>query len=203
VGTELLRLVPSLALELPGLPLDRPPWLLVADVARLIEALAASRALRELEARPGGVFIHPDAEVEDGATIRGPAVLSAGCFVATTAYLRDGVILGPGTHVGPAVELKATIVAGRSAIAHLGYVGNSVIGSRVNLEAGVVVANHLNESPGATIRVRWRGETIDTGQTKFGAVLGDGARVGANSVLSPGTILEAGAIVPRLTLVST
>jgi carbonic anhydrase/acetyltransferase-like protein (isoleucine patch superfamily) len=75
-----------------------------------------------------------------------------------------------------------------------------VIGSGVNLEAGVVVANHLNEAPGTPVALRWRGRTIETGAAKFGAVIGDGALVGANSVLSPGTVLEAGEVVPRLTL---
>jgi carbonic anhydrase/acetyltransferase-like protein (isoleucine patch superfamily) len=40
-----------------------------------------------------------------------------------------------------------------------------------------------------------------TGLVKFGAVLGDGCRIGANSVTSPGTLLPPGTIVPRLTLI--
>lgn len=196
MGVELYQLVPSLARAFPALPLDRPPWRLVAELPALI------RGLRGLGERGGDVFIHPDAVVEPGASIRGPALISAGCSVAATALLREGVILGPRTHVGHAVELKATVVSGDSAIAHLAYVGNSVIGSGVNLEAGVVVANHLNEAPGTPIAVRWRGRTLDTGVLKFGSVIGDGAKVGANSVLSPGTVLEPGQVVPRLTLVS-
>jgi NDP-sugar pyrophosphorylase family protein len=196
------RIVPSLARALPEFALEEPPWILVASLPSAIAALAASGRLRAFEARGGDVFVHPEAEVEPGATFRGPALIGAGCFVARSAYLRDGVVLGPRTHVGHAVELKASVVAGDSAIAHLGYVGNSVIGSGVNLEAGVVVANHWNESPGRTIALRWRGATLETGAAKFGALIGDGAKVGANSVLSPGTVLEPGAIVPRLTLIS-
>ncbi len=195
-------IVPSLARDLPDLPLDRSPWALVETLALTIVELAASGALRGFEARPGDVFVHPEAEVELGASFRGPALIGAGAFVARTAYLRDGVVLGPRAHVGHAVALKATIVAAGSAIAHLGYLGNSVIGSGVNLEAGVVVANHRNEAPGTTIALRFRARTIETGAAKFGALIGDGAVVGANSVLSPGTVLEPGAIVPRLTLIS-
>ena len=201
-GTELFDFVPTLALEFPALDLARAPWELVARVDEAIRSLAASGALADFEACGEDVFIHPGAVIEPGAVIRGPAVISAGCFVATTAYLREGVILGAGARVGHAVELKSSIVCGGSALAHLSYAGNSLIGSRVNLEAGVVLANHLNESPGATVTVRWRALRLDTRQAKFGALVGDGAKVGANSVLSPGTVLEPGTVVPRLTLVS-
>lgn len=198
----LYELVPRLAREFPALALDQPPWVLAARVGQAIEALGDSGALRRFTVSDGNVFVHPDVEVEAGAIVRGPAVISAGCTVAATSYLRAGVLLGPGTRVGHAVELKSCIVSGESAIAHLCYVGNSVIGSRVNLEAGVVVANHLNESPGKTVVVHWRGSAIDTRESKFGALIGDGSAVGANSVLSPGTILASGTVVARLTLVS-
>jgi UDP-N-acetylglucosamine diphosphorylase / glucose-1-phosphate thymidylyltransferase / UDP-N-acetylgalactosamine diphosphorylase / glucosamine-1-phosphate N-acetyltransferase / galactosamine-1-phosphate N-acetyltransferase len=42
---------------------------------------------------------------------------------------------------------------------------------------------------------------VDTGLTKFGAVLGDGTRIGANVVTSPGTLLGPHSVVPRLGLV--
>jgi UDP-N-acetylglucosamine diphosphorylase / glucose-1-phosphate thymidylyltransferase / UDP-N-acetylgalactosamine diphosphorylase / glucosamine-1-phosphate N-acetyltransferase / galactosamine-1-phosphate N-acetyltransferase len=71
----------------------------------------------------------------------------------------------------------------------------------VNLEAGVVLANHYNERQDRSISVLRHGTAVPTGRVKFGAVLGDGCRLGANSVTSPGTLLPPGAIVPRLTLV--
>jgi bifunctional N-acetylglucosamine-1-phosphate-uridyltransferase/glucosamine-1-phosphate-acetyltransferase GlmU-like protein len=180
----LYELVPRLAREFPALPLDRPPWALAARVELAIAALEASGALRRFSVSDGNVFVHPDAAVDARAVLRGPVVISAGCTVAPTAFLRDGVVLGPGTHVGHAVELKSCIVAGGSALAHLGYVGNSVIGSEVNLEAGVVVANHLGSRP-ATIVVNGAA-ALDTGERKFGALIGDRCAIGANSVLSPG-----------------
>lgn len=201
-GTELFELVPTLALEFPALDFARPPWDLVANVGDAIRALARSGALRGFDARGEDVFVHPTAELEPGAVTRGPMVIGARCFVAASAYLREGVILGAGARVGHAVELKSSIVCGGTALAHLSYVGNSLLGSGVNLEAGVVVANHLNESPGTPIAVHWRGQRFETGQAKFGSVIGDGTAIGANSVLSPGTVLEPGTVVPRLSLVA-
>jgi acetyltransferase-like isoleucine patch superfamily enzyme len=71
----------------------------------------------------------------------------------------------------------------------------------VNLEAGVVLANHFNERADRQISAVLAGNAMPTGLEKFGAILGDGCRVGANSVTSPGTLLPPGTVVPRLTLI--
>ena len=64
-----------------------------------------------------------------------------------------------------------------------------------------IIANFRNESADKRIRVRRGDSLIDTGVEKFGALVGDGVRIGANAVLASGTLLDAGAIVPRLGLV--
>jgi len=87
----------------------------------------------------------------------------AGCFVASTAYLRGGVFLDRGVTIGPACEVKSTIVLDSSRLAHLCFVGDSVVGSDVNLEVGVVIANHVNERPEHEITVHIRGQSIQTG----------------------------------------
>jgi UDP-N-acetylglucosamine diphosphorylase / glucose-1-phosphate thymidylyltransferase / UDP-N-acetylgalactosamine diphosphorylase / glucosamine-1-phosphate N-acetyltransferase / galactosamine-1-phosphate N-acetyltransferase len=132
---------------------------------------------------------------------RSAAIISEDCFIASNAYLKGGVMLGANTQVGPGVELKSVICCGDSAFAHLNYVGNSIVGKDVNFEGGSIVANHLNETPGLTIKVKINGQMIDAKQAKFGALVGDGCKIGANAVLSPGTLLEPKTIVPRLALV--
>jgi NDP-sugar pyrophosphorylase family protein len=185
----------------PKLDLSVLPWLNVANVENRFEAQPPVPNLHEFELI-GSAWIHPKAIIEEGVQIRGFAIISAGCFIASDAYLRGGVILGENTHVGSGVELKSVICSGHSDFAHLNYVGNSIIGSGVNFEAGSIVANHLNESVGTTIKIIFKGETIDTEEPKFGALVADSAKIGANSVLSPGTILSVGEIVPRLSLVN-
>jgi UDP-N-acetylglucosamine diphosphorylase / glucose-1-phosphate thymidylyltransferase / UDP-N-acetylgalactosamine diphosphorylase / glucosamine-1-phosphate N-acetyltransferase / galactosamine-1-phosphate N-acetyltransferase len=133
-------------------------------------------------------FVHPDAVIEPGAIMKPPVVIGAGCFVAAHAYLRGGVVLCDGVTVGPGVEVKSSLIGPGSALAHFNFVGDSILGADVNLEAGAVIANHWNERP-------------DSGRMKFGALIGDHCRIGANAVLSPGTILLPETIVPRLALV--
>jgi bifunctional N-acetylglucosamine-1-phosphate-uridyltransferase/glucosamine-1-phosphate-acetyltransferase GlmU-like protein len=86
-------------------------------------------------------------------------------------------------------------------IAHFNFVGDSLIGSHVNFEAGAIVCNHWNERSDKQIRLAYNGQIIETGTEKFGALIGDGCKIGANAVLSPGTILAKNTIVSRLELV--
>ncbi|MDH4298417.1 MAG: LpxA family transferase, partial [Cyclobacteriaceae bacterium] len=97
--------------------------------------------------------------------------------------------------------VKASIIMPQSALAHFNFVGDTILGSMVNMEAGSVIANHLNEREDKTIYVLINGEKISIQATKFGALVGDKTKIGANAVLSPGTILAPNTAVPRLGLV--
>jgi len=84
--------------------------------------------------------------------------------------------------------------------AHLNFIGGSLIGSNVNLEAGSIVADYRNELDDKLIRIRQGDRVIETGVDKFGALIGGGARIGANAVIAPWAVLSAGTRVLRLGL---
>lgn len=197
---NLYDFVPSLSDVIDSGPYALPPWELAANVETLISKEGLKLNVNNYK-QHGNVWIHHSAIVEDNVQIRSAAIIGAGCFTASNAYLRGGVILGANTHVGPGVELKSVICCGDSAFAHLNYVGNSIVGKGVNFEGGSVVANYLNETPGVGIRVKVGENIIDTKQLKFGALVGDNSKIGANAVLSPGTVLEPHSTIPRLALV--
>jgi len=81
------------------------------------------------------------------------------------------------------------------------FIGDSIIGSDVNFEAGSITANHFNERNDKRIFIKHNSDLIETNSTKFGSLVGDGSKVGANAVLSPGTILPKNTLVKRLELV--
>ncbi len=175
------------------------PWALTRSIeARLRDVLALldSQAWQV----QGDVAIHRSSTVEAGAQIKGPAVIGAQCFVSATALLRGGVWLSEGCVVGPGCELKSSWLGAGSKLAHMNFVGDSVIGREVNFEAGSIVANHRNERDDKRIRVRVDGELHTLEITKFGAMVGNHARIGANAVLAPGALLAARTVVPRLAL---
>ncbi|MEZ5038620.1 MAG: DapH/DapD/GlmU-related protein [Saprospiraceae bacterium] len=148
-----------------------------------------------------GIAIHKTAKIEQGAVLKAPVIIGANCFVGAHVYLRGGVYLAPSVIIGPSCELKTSIVFPQSAVAHFNFIGDSIIGSQVNFEAGALTANHYNERVNKKISVLINGTRMETPIEKFGALVGDGVRVGANAVLSPGTLLKPNTIVKRLELV--
>lgn len=175
------------------------PWELIDNLESVIDQIASQ--LGEGFTVDGKTWIHQSASIHPSATVQAPAIIGEGTTVGPHAFLRAGVILGENVNIGGGCEIKSTIVLNGSAVAHLNYVGNSVIGESVNIEAGAVIANHFNEREDKAIRVKIDGEIIETGVKKFGALVGDGSRIGANAVTTPGTILPKGSIVKRLELV--
>ena len=172
------------------------PWDLVAQAPRITRELLAGLASAEF-AIDAEVAVHRSATVETGAVLKGPLVIGPGCFVAAGAYLRGGNWLGAGCIVGPGAELKSSFMLAGSKLAHFNFVGESVLGSDVNLEAGSIVCNYRNERADREVHVWLGGMRLATGQPKFGALIGDGCRIGANAVLAPGALLRPATVVGR------
>jgi len=128
--------------------------------------------------------------IAPGVTIEGPARIGRDCEIRPGAYVRGGVWIGDGCVVGTNVEIKRAILMDGAKAPHLSYVGDSILGRRVNLGAGTVLSNFRHD--GAEIVVRHGDQLLPTGRRKLGALLGDGVDVGCNSVLNPGCIVGAG-----------
>jgi len=125
--------------------------------------------------------------VEPGAYIQGPCSIGKNCIIRHGAYIRGNVLIGDSCVIGHNTEVKHSIFFNEVAAAHFNYVGNSILGNGSNLGAGVKCANlRLDHQSVCVIAL---GEKIDTGLHKLGAIIGDGAQVGCNCVLNPGTIL--------------
>ncbi len=178
---------------------DLMPWQITANLSVTLES--AILLLSDEYIIKNGIAIHLSAQIEAGVVIKAPAIISANCFIGAHAYLRGGVYLSSKVSIGPGCEIKGSIIGDSTSAAHFNFIGDSIIGSNVNFEAGSVIANHYNERKDKEITVTLKGEKQSTGITKFGALVGDGCKIGANAVLSPGTILVPGSIVKRLELV--
>jgi len=179
---------------------DLAPWDICAGIVALIEQAVVALP-RPFALTAPGVAVHDSATVESGALLKPPCIIGANCFVAAGAYLRGGVWLASGVILGPSVEVKSSLIGAGSKAAHFNFVGDSVVGADVNIEAGAIIANYRNERTDKEI-VCFDGERlIRTGRDKFGSLIGDHCRIGANAVLAPGTILAPATVVPRLALV--
>jgi NDP-sugar pyrophosphorylase family protein len=139
------------------------------------------------------VFIGEGTVIEDGAMIKGPAIIGKNCQIRHNAYLRENVIIGDDCVVGNSTEIKNSLLFNHAVAPHFNYVGDSILGHKAHLGAGVKISN-FKMFPG-NIEVEMDGQPFDTGLRKFGALLGDGAEVGCNAVLNPGSILGRGAVI--------
>ncbi|MDN5215465.1 LpxA family transferase [Fulvivirgaceae bacterium BMA12] len=185
----------------PLLSQECTPWDLIDSLEKQLEKYGAAVTTESFK-RESEALIHNMATVENNVTIKGKVIVESGCLIRSGAYLRGPIYLGPNVTIGANCEIKQSMIFENSSIAHLNYVGNSIIGENVNLEAGAILANHFNERKNKEITILHQGKTIETNVTKFGSVIGDGSKVGANSVLNPGTLLSRDTVVDRLTHVN-
>lgn len=145
----------------------------------------------------GSVWLHPTVKVPAYATLIGPAWIGAHTEIRPGAYVRGNVIVGERCVLGNASEFKNCLLMDRVQVPHFSYVGDSILGNGAHLGAGVICSNlRLDQQP---VVVRTDDATYETGLKKFGAVIGDGAEVGCNAVLQPGTVLGRRALVMPLT----
>lgn len=175
------------------------PWNITNDLKNTIEKMILN--LGNDYIIQDNIAIHKSATIENNVTIKKPAIIGENCYIGANAYFREGVYLDKSVKIGPGCEIKNSIICSGTAIAHFNYIGNSIIGRNINFEAGSIAANHYNERANKKISVLYDNKIIETNSDKFGSLVGDNSRVGANAVLSPGTILVKNSIVKRLELV--
>jgi len=189
--------IPNFVEIIPEFQAYNYPWEIISDLEQLIEIQISKLSYNEFSVN-NKVAIHKSAIIESGAIIKPYTIIAENCIVKSGAYLRNGVFLSQNVSIGANCEVKQSIIFPKSRIAHLNYVGNSIIGNDVNLEAGSILANHFNERIDKTIFIKIGNKIVDTKTTKFGSVVGDGCRIGANAVLNPGSVLEKNTVVGRL-----
>jgi bifunctional UDP-N-acetylglucosamine pyrophosphorylase/glucosamine-1-phosphate N-acetyltransferase len=141
----------------------------------------------------GAVVVEEGATVEPGVVVEGPVLVRAGAHVGPNAYVRGHTLLGEGARVGNAVEVKNSVIMSGTAVPHLSYVGDSVLGRDVNFGAGTTVANLRHDDE--PVRLTVKGERVSTGRRKFGVVVGDGAKTGIETTLNAGVTLSTDARV--------
>jgi len=172
------------------------PWALVTQAPAVVRHLLAELPADDYVIHDE-VAIHRSAIVEAGALLKPPLIIGAHCFIASGSLLRGGCWVDSHCIVGPGAELKTSFMFSGSKLAHFNFVGDSVLGHGVNLEAGSIVANYRNERVDKEVLVRMHGQLHRTGCDKFGALLGDQCRIGANAVLAPGAVLPPASVVGR------
>lgn len=175
-------------------------WDNLQQLNAIIERLILNLDPKEYDIK-SNIAIHKNALIEQNVMMKGPVIIGKNCLVAANSYLRNGVIFLENVSVGPGCEVKSSVIFKHSSLAHFNFVGDSILGNKVNLEAGSIIANHYNERADKEVFAKVGDQIFSTATEKFGAFVGDGCKIGANAVLSPGTILAKNTVVHRLELI--
>jgi UDP-N-acetylglucosamine diphosphorylase / glucose-1-phosphate thymidylyltransferase / UDP-N-acetylgalactosamine diphosphorylase / glucosamine-1-phosphate N-acetyltransferase / galactosamine-1-phosphate N-acetyltransferase len=183
--TKDLFCLDKLPQELQGLLDTTYPWEVLKNLDAFTATIQDQRLgnIHPTAVLEGNIYIHPSAVVGPHAYIEGPAWIGEEAEVGHAAYIRGGVVLAPYAKVGAKTEVKRSLFLYGAKAPHLNYVGDSILGSKVNLGAGVKLANFNNM--GTNIKI----EGHATGLRKLGAMLGDEVTLGCNAVTVPGTIV--------------
>ncbi len=165
----------------------RYPWDLLRVNELVLEQVVRTSVEGEVSpaAHIDGVLVlGPRSRVLPGVYMEGTVVIGADCKIGPNAYLRGSTSIGNDCHIGQAVEVKNSIVMSGTAIGHLSYCGDSVIGEHVNFGAGTITANFRHD--GKMHRSEVGGVLIDTGRRKFGTIVGDRVHTGIHTSIYPG-----------------
>ena len=139
----------------------------------------------------GDVFIAEGAKVFPGAAVVGPAYIGSGTIVGNNALVRASMVLDR-CEVGYTTEVARSYVADQCSM-HACRVLDSVFAPNVNFSAGCTTANLRMDRGNVSMRVK--GEKMDTGRGKLGAVIGQGAFLGVDVMTMPGIKIGEGAQV--------
>ena len=167
--------------------------------------------------RHSGILVGEGVKIEEFSTIKAPAVICRDAEIRQGAYLRGSVFLGEGAIAGHGTEMKNTVLMDGAKAPHLSYLGDSILGKNAHLGAGVILSNlrldkgeiFVNlgalQDPNNTvssISQNKPGSTaspvdkkIPTGRRKLGSIIGDNTEIACGTVLNPGTIIPKNSLI--------
>ena len=168
-------------------------------IKALIEEIGARLPADEYEHPQEFVWIARDAQIAPTAFIGDHVIIDHGTEVRQCAFIRGSALVGSGCVIGNSTELKNVIIFDSVQVPHYNYVGDSILGYHSHMGAGAVTSNVKGDRTLVTLHDG--SDKMETGLKKMGAMLGDWAEIGCNSVLNPGTIIGRHAQVYPLTSV--
>lgn len=171
-------------------------WEALKQIASYLQFRLKPAVLGELLGKPfvsNSVFVGPGTIVEPGAVLKGPAWIGEKCHIRSGCYVRENVIVGNSVVMGNSCEFKNCILFDEVQAPHFSYVGDSILGYRAHLGAGVILSNVKLDH--REIVVAAPDGNVATGLKKFGAIIGDRTEIGCNAVINPGALIGRDCII--------
>lgn len=163
------------------------PWQALPGLKNFIIALGNKLNTPDYDEIKPQVWVHKSASIAESAFITAPCIIGSETEVRHCAFIRGSVLIGNNCVVGNSAELKNAVLFDSVQTPHYNYVGDSILGYKSHMGAGSITSNVKSDKTLVTIKNQ--DKIIKTGMKKLGAVLGDFAEIGCNTVLNPGTII--------------
>ena len=215
LGRRLKRITP------PAESLFRGYWdlvetngLAIAEQAKHFEETLPVPRSVEVKGPVGNIMVNAGAEIEGYVTLDarlGPIIVDRGASIESFSR-----IMGP-CYLGPRVKISSAQIGGGTSVfdsckvggqvensilmqytnkAHHGYVGDSYVGSFVNIGAGSTFSNLKNTY--GNVRLIVGGKKVDSGMLKLGPAIGDMAKLSIGSLVYAGRFVGAGSLISGL-----
>lgn len=165
----------------------RYPWDLLRANELYVSSLtenAIQGEVHPLAVIEGIVHIGPGTRILPGVFIEGNVIIGVNCKIGPNCYIRGHTSIGDNCHIGQSVEIKNCLILPNTNVGHLSYIGDSVLGEKVNLGAGTTTSNLRHDGKNHHSMVH--GVLVDTGRRKFGTIIGDHVHTGINTSIYPG-----------------
>jgi NDP-sugar pyrophosphorylase family protein len=209
LGGEVLSLLPRVVSEC----VTRPRWwqdeLQGLHVMAALNELSLPAALdryRTVETADsvqwkwkGHALVHENSIVHQGVNFFGPVLIGPGCEIGPNATVYGPTVVESGTYLGPSVEIRRCLLLAGAEVAHMSYVGHSVLGRQVRL--GAFFCGSVRNLRRGTVHMMSGGELVDTGEVTIGCIIADRIETGVRATIMPGRRIVETKIVPANALV--
>lgn len=146
-----------------------------------------------LNANFGPIYIGKDAEIMEGAKVRGPFALCEHAVLKMDAKVYGPTTIGPYSKIGG--EVTQSVIFGYSNKAHDGFLGHSVLGEWCNIGADTNTSNLKNTYEEVKLWSYAEDCFVQTGLQFCGTIMGDHVKCGINTMFNTGTVVGVNANV--------
>ncbi len=175
------------------------PWELLPLISEYIKKLGPTLPSDKFDKIGENIWVAKSAKIAPSASLNGPLIIDEEAEIRHCAFIRGNAIVGKGAVVGNSTELKNCILFDCVQAPHYNYVGDSIYGFKAHTGAGVIASNLKADK--SLVTVNFRGEKVETGVKKFGAMIGDFGDIGCNTVMNPGSVIGRGTNIYPLSFV--
>lgn len=182
---------------------EQEEWYLIQrDLIEILEVELTERheGLDDTIKLNGKVYIGEGTKISKYLIIDGPVYIGNNVDIGPFTWLRPGTVIGDDCSIASHAHLKNCVMMDKSKVANHASLLDSILGSRGRLGGGAETGNRRFDQE--SVIIKFESEEIDSKLVKYGAIIGEGTRlgggvftypgvtIGKNSFVNPGTYLE-------------